>query len=55
MAYIRHIKFGLICVIILEIFVLFYSLHVYDKFVSNKENYYKNYLTKYNQKDLIED
>ncbi|MBU1102229.1 hypothetical protein KJ853_01050 [Patescibacteria group bacterium] len=49
MNYVRYIKFGLICVAIFEIAVLFYSLHIYNKFVSNPDNYYKNSLTKYEQ------
>ncbi len=51
MAYIKHIKLGLVCVIIFQIVSLFYLLHVYDKFVSNPDNYYKNCLTQYQQLD----
>ncbi len=51
MAYIKHIKLGLVCVIIFQIVSLFYLLHVYDKFVSNPDNYYKNRLTQYQQLD----
>ncbi len=47
MAYIKHIKLGLVCVIIFQIVGLFYLLHVYNKFVSNPNNYFKNYLTQY--------
>ncbi|MBU4142917.1 hypothetical protein KJ590_02860 [Patescibacteria group bacterium] len=47
-------KFGLICVAIFDIAVLFYSLNVYNKFVSNPDNYYKNYLTKYEQLEIQE-
>jgi len=45
MAYIKHIKLGLMCVIIFQIISLFYLLHVYNEFVSNPKNYYVNYLT----------
>ncbi len=54
MAYLKYVKFGLICVAIFEIVVLFYSLHIYNKFVSNSENYYKNYLTRYEQIEIQE-
>jgi hypothetical protein len=49
MAYIKHIKLGLACVIIFQIVSLFYLLHIYNKFVSNPDNYFKNYLTQYQQ------
>lgn len=41
-----YFKFGLLAVIILQIISLFYLLHFYNKFVSNPENYYKNFLTR---------
>ncbi len=41
-----NFKFGLLAVIILQIISLFYLLHFYDKFVSNSDNYYKNFLTR---------
>jgi len=44
MAYLKYIKWGLVCVAIFEIVSLFFLLHVYDKFVSNPDNYYKNAL-----------
>lgn len=55
MNHIKYIKFGLICIALLEIGILFFSLHIYNKFVSNKENYYKNYLTISAQQDLLKD
>ena len=51
MAYIKNLKLGLACVAIFEIVSLFYLLNVYNKFVSNPDNYFKNYLTKYQQAD----
>jgi hypothetical protein len=54
MAYIRYVKFGLICVAIFEIVSIFFMLHVYNKFVSDPSNYFKNYLTIRVQKELQE-
>ncbi|TSC53407.1 MAG: hypothetical protein LiPW39_272 [Parcubacteria group bacterium LiPW_39] len=43
----RHpLKLGLLAVIILQIISIFYLLHFYNKFVSNPENYYKDFLTR---------
>jgi len=38
------IKWGFVAVIILEIGCIFYALKIYNKFVSNPDNYYKNIL-----------
>lgn len=37
-------KWGLAAVIILQIISVFYLLRIYNNFVSNPENYYKNVL-----------
>ncbi len=37
-------KWGLVAVIILQIISVFYLLRIYNNFVSNPENYYKNVL-----------
>ncbi len=51
MAYLSYLKIGLVVVAIFEIISLFYFLYIYNKFVSNPENYFKNYLTKYAQEE----
>lgn len=38
-------KWGFLALIILQIFSVFYFLRIYDNFVSNPENYYKNILS----------
>jgi len=38
-------KWGFLALIILQITSIFYLLKVYDNFVSNSDNYYKNILT----------
>lgn len=45
----QSLKLGLLAVILMQIFTLFYMLHAYDKFVSNPENYYKNYINQYSE------
>jgi len=44
MAYLKYIKLGLVCVVIFQIVSLFFLLRVYDKFVSNPDNYSENSL-----------
>ncbi|KKS65933.1 MAG: hypothetical protein UV36_C0039G0011 [Parcubacteria group bacterium GW2011_GWC2_42_6] len=39
-----YFKWGLAAVIIAQIISIFYLMNVYDKFVSNPDNYYKNIL-----------
>jgi hypothetical protein len=41
----QTIKLGLAAVMILQILSIFYLLHFYNNFVSNPNNYYKNFLT----------
>ncbi len=38
-------KWGFLALIALQIFSIFYLLRVYDNFVSDPENYYKNILS----------
>ena len=38
-------KWGFLALIVLQIFSIFYLLGVYDNFVSDPENYYKNILS----------
>ncbi len=40
------VKLGLVAVIAVEIIFVFYLLRVYDKFVSDPDNYYKNILVR---------
>ncbi len=49
MPYLKHIKMGLLCVIILQVISLFYLLHVYNEFVSNPKNYYVSHAAEINQ------
>ena len=45
-------RWGFLALVILQIISIFYLLRVYDNFVSNPENYYKNILTGQLQEQL---
>lgn len=49
------IKLGIFAVLILEIFTIFYGLFMYDKLVSNPDNYYKRIIVeREKQMDSVE-
>jgi hypothetical protein len=47
----QHIKLGFLAIAILEIISIFYMLNIYNKLVSNSENYYKNILVQQSAKE----